>query len=425
MTTMLSTDATHESEFAVHLAEMRRRWPLVALSALAVAAFVGGYRSGIDPTYEASTTVRLTTAGATAADPPSADAESVEFLSETYAELAATDAVAGTVAQRLTTPSDPLDGADVADRLDISVKPTPGFIDIEATDDDPDRAAALAATTADVLAELVATDTSGTSTVTVVDQAEPPSDPTGPRPLTEAILAGLVAAIIAAEASVLLPRLRGRLSPVAPAQDVARLLGVPVLDVSQPGRASSPVGWFLEHLGPHPIITIAERGDGPDSAVATLGHVAGALRRRVLIVDGNRAPSRLPGILGVSNQPGMAEVLDGTAELRSVVQPATSGLRAAVLAAGRVDTERAVDDDRVASARRVVATAGADHAIVVSGPATTADDLAIVVHTFPDAVVASFSPREMTRRQVRRLAAEIERAGGHLVGVVLTPSFDP
>jgi len=186
----------------------------------------------------------------------------------------------------------------------------------------------------------------------IVTRANPPEKPTFPNmPLlgTAAFLGALILAVVGALV------LEGRGRVFRSARHVERLLGLPtvalvprlprrrqtadhVLADPRSAYAESIHGILasLRVMDDSPqrsvLITSAVAGEGKSLLALSLARVAARSGRRVLLVDGDLRAPRIHGLLGLSREGGLSELLAGDADAATLRTDAATGLH--VLTAG-------------------------------------------------------------------------------------------
>ncbi len=416
----MSLATANRSEFADHLTEMRHHWKAITVATLVAALGVFVWRSTVPETFSSATTVRL----AINAD-RNDDGSVTRFQAQSLAELARTPPV---VEQAIERSGFELSVDETVDRVAVELRDTPGFLEVAAEGASPEEAKALADAMADSMVDLVANDPSlvNVATLTVSAPAPLPTGPVSPRPLAEAILAGLIVSLITAEGLIAWRKLRGRLSPVTPAAEVERLLGVPTLHLADAGNTAAAADhaaalpFVVQHLTDLPVVTVMQRGAEADaSAAALLGRLMSGIHRRVLLVDIDLGRPVLHEAVGAALSPGLAEVLTGDQKLGKVLQRSDDGGRAAVVSAGATRPDGVTGRRRLVETSDLVRSAQADRVILSATQNSSYDDALTAVHVFGDTVVLAID-RSTTTRELRRIADDIRGSRGNLAAVVVT-----
>ncbi len=406
------------SEFGLHLREMKRRgrW-ILSVAVLAGLAMVA-YRSSQPKDYGNAATVRIFLT-----QNQSDDGTVTEFNAKSLAERAlASDALAAASKRaRLD-----IAATEMRGRIDIELRSTPGYLGVTARGSSPDEAAELANAMALVLIDLTENDpfsvTNGLK-AEVVDPADPGSstDPGPSRAISEGLVVGLAVAIVAGESIVGLRILRGRFSPIDPSRDLQRLVGTPVLDLRDPAPSNAILPFFVEHLRARPVLTVVQAGRPSVDAARRLAKVSGDVHDRVLLVDGDAGRPTLHNAFGHSAGPGVAEVAEGRHTLRSVVRPAGGDMRAAVLTAGQARPGGLIGTELMPAMQTMLRGSGADQVVVSVTQASSIDELLLVAHAFPHAVVLALDPTEMGVTEIRRLVDQLHGVEATVVATILMP----
>lgn len=402
---------TPEPEFARHLQEIAQHWKTIV--ALTIATFVAVFvaRSLVPDTYESSAVLQVKLSE-TLLD----DGSATEFRSLSLAELAVSPEVVADALARAGFRTD----QTRPDDIDVGVRDTPGFIELSVSASSGRSAQEL---TSALAAELVrlGTDLDSGVRTEIIDAPEEPDSPVAPRPLQEAILASVVAALLASEAMVGIRKLRGRVNPIAPDTTLERLTSVPTLDLRFGGKQEHVLlpFFFDLHLLERPVITVMQRGDeATTEPAALLAKTAAGLRRRVLLIDADLAKPILHREFGHQRSPGLAEVLSGRNELREVVRRAGDDNPTAVLSAGSPMTDVS-DVDRVVATHQVVNASQADCAVLSTTATSSLDEALLVAHHFGDAVVLAVEIEGMKENEIIELADRVRAVGARLVGIVV------
>ncbi|QCR19870.1 polysaccharide biosynthesis tyrosine autokinase [Agrococcus sp. SGAir0287] len=337
---------------------LRRRWiPIVAAGVVGVGG-AAGVSALQAPSYESATQVFVSTqTGETSSDLAQSNAYTLSRVL-TYAELASSERVLDGVIGELGLD---VDARELARRISAAPIPDTTIIQIVATDDDPDRAAAIANATATSLAGVVA-DVEGTSTqaspvrLTTVEEARPPESASSPRWVLNLVLGGLLALALATAVAVLRDVLDTRIrSP----HDVELATHHPVIGtIAYDARAADRP--LVVHDAPHDfraeayrslrtnllfveveggqrtfVVTSSVAGEGKTTATANLAIALAQSGQTVLLVDADLRKPRVADVLGIEGRVGLTTVLIGDAEVDDAVQD-WGGTGLFVLPAGRV-----------------------------------------------------------------------------------------
>jgi Mrp family chromosome partitioning ATPase/capsular polysaccharide biosynthesis protein len=406
------------SEFGLHLREMWRRGWLIALAALAAGGAMFAYRNAQPTEYISSATVRVVLT-----ENQNDDGTVTAFRTRSLAEQART---ADPLTEAATLAGIDATVAQMRGRIDVDLLSTPGYLEVTARGPSPDEAAELANAMAAVMIDLAANDPVSAATgvvVVTVDVADPASSsaPGVRRSISEGIAVGLVAAIVVGEGIVGLRLLRRRFSPVDPSGELQRLVGAPVLDLRGRTHANAVLPFFVEHLSARPVLTVVQMGRPSVEAACRLTKVAGDVHDRVLLVDGDAGRPMLHTAFGQEVSPGLAEVAAGHRALRSVIRPAGADMRAIVLTAGQAQPGGPIGRGLMPALQTLLQGAGADQVVVSVTEASSIDEVLLVSHAFPHAVVLALDPTTVTVTDVRRLLDQLHGVEASVVGVMIMP----
>lgn len=377
-----------EPQIENHLRIIAFRWKFILAATIVAFVAVLVWRTGTDDVYRAEGTVQLRV------PVELSDAGDItEFQARSYAEMAATPIQ---LEAAITEAGLGIDVDEAGSRVDIAVLSTPGFIVVGADGPSPADAERLASGVISAIVAQVELDSAEVSagesapvTATVLAPAEAGSDPIGPSPLALAVIAALVAAIMSAEAAVLVWYLQGRLSLADPAQQVRGLLGVRTLDLTG-ADPESLLPFVAGRLEQSPVILVLQTGQVPSAEVAVqLDRALTRLDHKVMTFDGG------------TTRPEIRVNVDGDRMM------------------ARLDRVTDDEDYNPEVLQRMIDVVGAGitvvNASVDSRPETAFD----MVREFPDAVVLVVDPRKTTKKTLVRQAAALDDVGANLRGVVL------
>lgn len=274
-----------DPEIRDHLLIMKRYLPLILGGALLLAGLTYFLQTQATPIYQASSTVHLEV---DVVD----DGLITDFQSAQFTQIMGSPAKLREVADRAGLGG--LSIGTIEERLTIDQRDVPGFVDFIATGPDAEDVARLANTAAEVMIETVAAsrlataEGSSTAAVTIAEARVPPG-PTGPRPLRDGVLAGLISLIVLAEGSVLFTKIRGRVSLADPAGNVERATNVATFTIDDEDHYNQSVmPMFVNSLAQHPSVVVIQRGSLASTVVATqIANAASLVGRSVALVDAN------------------------------------------------------------------------------------------------------------------------------------------
>jgi len=292
--------------------------------------------------------------------------------------------------------------------------------------------------------------------VRVIQTAVPPSEPTSPKPLRNAILAFLTALVLAA--AFLLGR-RTIVDRYASVEEAALDVRLPALAELPRARAERPaaieaarklraqVKFSLEngradangaeaarprHQPPNVIlVTSPESGAGKSYVTAALARALAADGQHVVAVDGDLRRPTLHEALEVPRDSGLGEVLHRgepdkwALHLKTSALPSSARRRGGVLnvlTAGRPegDTAEALSSEDMG---QLVEALHADYEyVVIDSPPVLAIVDAVVLSRHVDAVLLTVDANRSRRRNVRRAVQTLRAVEAPLLGIVFNRS---
>jgi hypothetical protein len=101
------------------------------------------------------------------------------------------------------------------------------------------------------------------------------------------------------------------------------------------------------------------------------------------------------------------------------VRPAADGSRLAVLTAGNAVPGGRAGSQLLDETKRILRSAGADQVVVSVTQASSRDEMLLVGHAFPDAVVLAIDSRSFGSEALRSLVDELHRVDAVVVGAVI------
>ncbi|MGD9693685.1 MAG: polysaccharide biosynthesis tyrosine autokinase [Phycisphaerales bacterium] len=175
----------------------------------------------------------------------------------------------------------------------------------------------------------------------------------------------------------------------------------------------------LEPKGPSVlVITSGLPGSGATSIVSNLARACASSEGKVLVIDANMRRARMHEIFGLSEGPGLGEVLAGSATLESAIQ-STDRPNLKVLTAG-AKSSRVYERLNSEAMTKLLQDARRTNTLVIidAPPMTVAGD-ALVLAQRADAsalVVRAFCE---TRGLIARVRGQLADAGGEFLGVIV------
>ncbi|HEV3451463.1 MAG TPA: hypothetical protein VG869_09675 [Acidimicrobiia bacterium] len=280
-----------------------------------------------------------------------------------------------------------------------------------------------------LLQAAVARQTAPRDRVDVVSPAAAPSGRISPKPITNSVLAFVIAIIITAELSVALRAWGDRFSAAEDPEEVARFVGLPLLAAVPAGSEHEFIEAFrtlrtnllvLPRADrPRSVAIVSENANAGKSLVCiNLARSAVGLENQVVLIDADMRRPSLHHQLHVPLQPGLSEVLNGRdvdAALHEV--GATPDLR--VLPSGSPSKDPAGVLSGRSFGRLVQAFAGPRQLVVVDTPPARLFADALNVSAQCDATVFVVDVKTSRRRSVRRSIDSFQRSGATVVGVVV------
>ena len=275
------------------------------------------------------------------------------------------------------------------------------------------------------------------NTVEVVAAAELPTGPVSPKPSRDALLGFLAAVVIAGELSVALHGLSDRLPRGLDAEEVGRLIGLPVLASIPRGSDAVVVEAFrilrtsifglpLDQR-PHSIAVVsANAGAGKSFTCINLARSASAQQPGVLLVDADLRRPVIHERLKINREPGLTNVLEGASARGAVHSVGVSPefavgepRRFLAMASGHAVRDPVAVLSGDALARLVAKLDETPNLMIVDTPpaANFADASAVAAQC--DAVILVLDASSSRLQDARSVTASLARSGAQLLGVVL------
>jgi capsular exopolysaccharide synthesis family protein len=165
------------------------------------------------------------------------------------------------------------------------------------------------------------------------------------------------------------------------------------------------------------LITSPGSGEGKTTVATNLAAVMAQANKRVILLEGDLRRPRVHRALGMSNQIGLSDVFRGQMDIRDVARYSKVKDLAAITS-GSLPPNPA---ELLGSARMVQILArlveSASVVIIDSPPFVVSD--ATVLSAKVDGVLLVIQPGKTHAEAARAMLAQLERAGAHVVGVVM------
>lgn len=264
----------------------------------------------------------------------------------TFVELATTESVLEPVSEELALGASPRVLAEI---IDVSAPTDSTLIDVNVTDEDPQRAADIAnevgiQMSAVVEGELEAPQGDGANSpvhINIVETAHVPEDPVTPRPrvnLALGIFLGLTVGVgIAVLRTVLDTRIRST-------EDVQRIIDVPILGriANDPKVKHKPLIVHLDPRSPQAeafrtlrtnvqflsigkgpesfVVSSSGPGEGKTTTATNLALALADIGLKVALVDCDLRKPRIAEYMGLEGAAGLTDILIGRADISDVLQ---------------------------------------------------------------------------------------------------------
>lgn len=175
----------------------------------------------------------------------------------------------------------------------------------------------------------------------------------------------------------------------------------------------------LEPKGPSVlVVTSGLPGSGSTTVVSNLARSCASMDSKVLVIDANMRRPRLHEVFGISEGPGLGEVLAGSATLESTAQ-STDRPNLKVLTAGSKGS-RVYERLNSEAMTRLLQDARRTHALVIvdTPPMTVAGDALVLAQRADASALVSRAYCE-TRGLIARVKNQLADVGGEFLGVIV------
>ena len=279
-----------------------------------------------------------------------------------------------------------------------------------------------------------------TPNVVQVEKAMPPTVPIQAGPLRNVILGAVIGLLLTGTIAFTLEYMDDTLKTP---QDIANVLGLPVVGyvVSESGmdkhegtpyvsaNPRSPMAETFRTLRTNLefasvdkslktiLVTSPGAGEGKATVAANLAAVMAQANKRVILLEGDLRRPRVHRALGMSNQVGLSDVFRGQMDIRDVARY-SKVKDLAVITSGSLPPNPA---ELLGSARMTQILArlveSASVVIIDSPPFVVTDSTVLAAKV--DGVLLVLQPGKTHAEAAKTMLAQLNRAGAHVVGVVL------
>ena len=429
---------------------LRKYWVLITALTLVGIVAAGGVSLLMKPAYEASTQLYVSVRSDSVATGELVQGSTFARQSvQSYVRIVNTESVLEPVISELGLDESP---QELARRVTATVPVETSIIGITVSDADPERAAEIANAVAERFTDLVQDELEAIGTepsaspvkLTTVQRATVPQAPVSPRIALNLVIGAIVGLALGVVAAVLRSVLDTRIHSPGDVEEVtdAPLLGATAFDADARKRP------LIVHADPHDpraeafrilrtnlqfltaeqaserrgrsfVISSAGPSEGKSTTVSNLAIALAETGARVALVDGDLRLPRVAEYMGLEGGAGLTDVLIGRAGPADVLQRWGNG-QLYVLPAGKVPPNPS--ELLGSNAMRQLLDTLHEHfdVVLIDAPPLLLVTDAAVESQHTDGVIL-VAAAGTTRRQNLELAVRsLERAGGHLRGVIVT-----
>lgn len=422
-------------ELQQYLQIVRRYWRSCLATVFLCVALAAGFTLLQSPTYTAKSSVFVTVESGDTAGELSQGATYSERQVTSFAKVATTAKVLQPVIEKLRLDVTP---AQLAKHVTVTTPASTSIIEVSATDDEPEQAAAIAngvaASLLVAVEELSPPGANGARLVsaTVIDGALVPASPSAPRPATNLALGALLGALLGFGQALLRSTLDTR---VRSAEDLESLTDAPVLAVighsGTPGsRAADPYNRYAGNAEAYRklrtnvgfvglggqrrnsmVLTSSVAGEGKTETAVNLAKVLAQAGERVLLIDADLRRPMIAERMRLDSEYGLTDVLLGRGARQDFTIDVVPG-HLSVLPSGTVppNPSELLGSDAMTRLLRS-AEADYDYVLIDTPPLLPVTDALILASEAGGAIVVARS--EMVRRP-QLLAALDSLAAGEI-----------
>lgn len=424
------------------LAALRKLWWVVVLVAVLGAAGSFGYSTLQTPLYTATSSLHFTIAQGDSATDLNQGSDYTQSQMLSYAQLVEGSLVLQPVIDELDLDITP---HELASSISVSIPQDTSTMEITATTEDPDRAAALASAVSEHLIEVLhdagsrTADGSPSVTVTIFDEAVPPQYQSSPDKTRAGLLGGVVGGVVGVALALLIALLdtRVRNEEILVEAGGDPVLGViskaPLLQARALAVAQEPLSRSAEEF--HRIrsaltyanvssrvrvllVTAGMPGEGKSTVSVNLAMTLAGLRHSVLLIDADLRRPRAHLHAGIDGSVGLTNVLLEQVPL-DVATHSVSGTTLDVLPAGEIPPNPAEMLTSHRMEELIAAVSGRyDYVIIDTPPALSVAD-ANLLAPLVDGVLLVVDASKTRRAPLAQSMKTLKMGGARILGTVL------
>lgn len=430
------------------LKKIRRFWLGELAVFLGVVMLVALYTAMQPRVYQATATGITQAASGESLSMAFAGESLAKSRTESYVQVALSDAVAQRAAHALGKGQSP---ASLLSRISANLPSDTAVIQITAAASTPDAAAKLANVwmhaLSDQVKELESTEAGVTPALSFLPlaSARPPYLPAAPNLQVSIAIAVLVGLVMAVAYGLLRSYFDRRVRTV---EQIEALIGVPVIGTVPESKALAErrrIADDVDMIGSEERFAIAESlrelrtnlsyididdppsvivmtstipGEGKSTLTANLADAIAASERNVVVIDCDLRRPTQSQLYGLRAGVGLTDVLSGRVALNDALQAPSNDPHLRVLASGRVPPNPSELLGSRTMRDLVTALASVATVILDAPPLLSVTDAAIM-STIADGVVITVGAKQVTADQLATAHRSVVRVRGKVLGVVL------
>ncbi|MCB1639919.1 MAG: CpsD/CapB family tyrosine-protein kinase, partial [Thiothrix sp.] len=167
------------------------------------------------------------------------------------------------------------------------------------------------------------------------------------------------------------------------------------------------------------VLTSRIPGEGKSTSAIQFAHICAAMRYSVLLLDADMRRPSLHRRLGLENHVGLSDYLNNSSNVPNIhaIGP-DNNLHVLTAGSGMPDPVALLSSKHMQALMEIAAKRY--HYIIIDAPPLKGFADPLVLAAMADATVLVVSPPSSHRRELTAAVQRIERAGGHLAGVLRT-----